>query len=184
MNSDNPRDDNAEANSPAKDSEHAPDARERVFLVIVDDSEELERALYFACRRAKRLGGRVALLYCEPPTEGNHFMGFMGIGERLEAEGREKAEQLMSDLSEKVHRWSGKMAIVLIEQDIEESLPQLLERENIMIIIQPMPMPMGKRGGQANHWATYLLEGGAAHLHIPVTMVPPTMTIEDINRLA
>ena len=39
------------------------DTREhRVFLVVVDDSEEMLVALRFACMRAKNTGGRVALL--------------------------------------------------------------------------------------------------------------------------
>ena len=31
---------------------------ERVFLVVVDESPEMRNALRYACRRAKRTGGR------------------------------------------------------------------------------------------------------------------------------
>ena len=34
----------------------------RVFLVVVDDTHELEQALYYACLRARGTGGRGALL--------------------------------------------------------------------------------------------------------------------------
>ena len=37
------------------------DDNHRVFLVVVDDSEEMLVALRFACMRAKSVGGRVAL---------------------------------------------------------------------------------------------------------------------------
>ena len=35
----------------------------KFFLVLVDESEELHQALYYACIRAKSAGLRVALLY-------------------------------------------------------------------------------------------------------------------------
>ena len=41
----------------------------RVFLVVVDESPEMPNALRYACRRAKRTGGRVAMLYVMPPPE-------------------------------------------------------------------------------------------------------------------
>ncbi|HET6196559.1 MAG TPA: universal stress protein, partial [Acetobacteraceae bacterium] len=41
--------------------------KDRVFLVVVDESPEMRNALHYACRRAKRTGGRVALLYVMPP---------------------------------------------------------------------------------------------------------------------
>ena len=54
----------------------APDAspaggelRERIFLVVVDETEEMKAALRFACRRALHTGGRVALFYAIEPPE-------------------------------------------------------------------------------------------------------------------
>ena len=38
--------------------------KQPVFLVVVDDSEEMHQALQFACGRARSVGGRVALMYC------------------------------------------------------------------------------------------------------------------------
>ena len=40
---------------------------ERVFLVVVDDSEEMHVALRFASRRAAATGGRVALFSALEP---------------------------------------------------------------------------------------------------------------------
>ena len=64
-----------------------------VFLVIVDDSEEMHQALQFACGRAEAVGGKVALLYCIAPSE---FEYFAGVGELMRAEAREAAEEKMS----------------------------------------------------------------------------------------
>ena len=37
--------------------------KQPVFLVVVDDSEEMHQALQFACGRARSLGGRVEFMY-------------------------------------------------------------------------------------------------------------------------
>ena len=54
-------------------SEPTSRAAARVFLVVVDESPELANALRYACRRAKRTGGRVAMLYVMDPPEGNQW---------------------------------------------------------------------------------------------------------------
>ena len=43
--------------------------KQPVFLVVVDDSEEMHQALQFACGRARSVGGHVALMYCVVPAE-------------------------------------------------------------------------------------------------------------------
>lgn len=50
-----------------------PKSDERVFLVVVDESPEMRNALRYACRRAKRTGGRVAMLYVMDPPEGQQW---------------------------------------------------------------------------------------------------------------
>ena len=54
-------------------SEQASRAGERVFLVVVDESPEMRNALHYACRRAKRTGGRVAMLYVMDPPEAQQW---------------------------------------------------------------------------------------------------------------
>ena len=41
----------------------------RVFLVVVDESEEYRLAVHYAARRAAHTGGRLALLYVIEPAE-------------------------------------------------------------------------------------------------------------------
>ena len=55
-------------------SEPSPEPQERTFLVVVDNSEELHVALRFASLRAKKTGGRVALLYVVEPAAFQHWM--------------------------------------------------------------------------------------------------------------
>ena len=68
-------------------------ARERIFLVVVDETEEMRVALRYAALRAFHTGGKVALLaVIEPPG----IQQFAAIEERMEEERREEAEQLLA----------------------------------------------------------------------------------------
>ena len=68
--------------------------KDPVFLVVVDDSEEMHQALQFACGRAKAVGGKVALMYCIAPAE---FEYWAGVGELMRQEAREAAEEIGPD---------------------------------------------------------------------------------------
>ena len=49
--------------------------RDRVFLVVVDDSAEREVALRYACLRVRKGGGRVALLRVVEPAGETEWAG-------------------------------------------------------------------------------------------------------------
>ena len=66
---------------------------ERVFLVVVDESPEMQKALRYACRRAKRTGGRVALLYVMEPPEGQQWGGVVDL---MRQEARQQAEEVIA----------------------------------------------------------------------------------------
>ena len=51
----------------------------RVFLVIVDESPELKVALRYACRRAAKSGGRVAMAYVMEPTDYQEWVGVSNL---------------------------------------------------------------------------------------------------------
>lgn len=60
-------------------------APDRVFLVVADDSAELEVALRYACRRARKTRGRVALLAVVEPGDYQHWMA---VGDLMKEEAR------------------------------------------------------------------------------------------------
>ena len=67
----------------------APTDRQRVFLVVVDDTEEMHVALRYACRRARHTGGRVALLHVIEPADPQPFRQ---VAELILAEQRAQAD--------------------------------------------------------------------------------------------
>ena len=65
----------------------------RVYLVIMDETEESSLALRFASRRATRTGGAVHLLALIPPQP---FVAFGGVQATIDEEARARAEALVT----------------------------------------------------------------------------------------
>ena len=63
--------------------------KELIFLVILDDTPEMNNALRYAAKRSARSDGRVALLYTFDTLEFSHWKAVEDIAE---AESREEAE--------------------------------------------------------------------------------------------
>jgi nucleotide-binding universal stress UspA family protein len=76
-----------------------PAAQPRIFLVVVDESEEMRVALRYAALRARRTGGHVALLYVIEPSD---LQQWMAVESLMREERREEAEALLQKLSGEV----------------------------------------------------------------------------------
>ena len=150
----------------------------RVFLVVIDDSEEVHQALYFACRRAKRLKGRIALLCCIRPAEFQHFAG---VGELMREEAREKAEELVRVSSERVNELTGETPMVYLREGEPgtEVINVINEHEDISILI----LGANTKGDSTGPLVSYLTNKGAAECQVPVTIVPGNLSEKDIDRL-
>lgn len=150
----------------------------RVFLVVVDDSEEMQVALRFACQRAKNTGGRVALFTTIEPSD---FVHWMGVGEIMREEAREEAELLVNDLSNSVVEISGQIpAIYVREGNPRDELMSLIEEEpSISILV--LGANTGSEG--PGPLVSYLVGKAAGKIGIPVTIVPGNLTDEQIDAL-
>lgn len=87
------------------------DKPQRVYLVIMDDTEEASRALRFAARRAVRTGGTVHILALVPKQE---FVVFGGIQATIEEEARERAEHLATTAAGSVTSESGLVPLIAV----------------------------------------------------------------------
>jgi hypothetical protein len=148
----------------------------RVFLVVVDESEEMNVALRFACLRAKSTGGRVALFRAIEPVDFQHWMG---VGELMREEKREEAENLLSRLSEEVVTMSDKIPVIYIREGAprDELLALLEEEPGISVLV--LAAGTGKEG--PGPLISYLAGKGAARLKIPMTIVPGNLSAEQID---
>lgn len=152
--------------------------KDRVFLVVVDDSEEMRVALHFACRRAMRTGGRVALLYVQEPADFQHWAA---VGDLMREEAREEAEGLMQKLSAEVQQWAGGFPVLYLrEGDRRAELVKLLDEEPTISVLV-LGASTGSKG--PGPLVTYMLGKGAPTLHVPMTIVPGSLSDEEIIAL-
>lgn len=151
---------------------------ERVFLCLVDESEEFDVALRFACNRANNTGGRVALAYIVAPAEFQHWVG---IGNLMEQEGREQAEEMVRVVGEVVQQRTGKMPIVYIRDGKpHDELVKLIDEERQIAVLVLGASISGNGPGPI---VTHIVNEMSGDFHVPITIVPGGMSEEDIDAI-
>ena len=151
----------------------------RTFLVVVDDTEEMELALRFACGRARNTGGRVALLFVVEPTDFQHWMA---VGDLMREEARNEGEQLLQKLAARVNELTGMLPILHVREGArrEELLKLIDEEPSISILV--LGASIDRRGpGPLVEALTGKFVG---RLRIPVTIVPGNLSDEDIDAIS
>ncbi len=152
---------------------------DRVFLVVVDETEEMKVALRFACLRARRTGGRVALLYVIEPAEFQHWMA---VGDLMREEARSEGEQLLQRLAAQVNELVGTIPVLYVrEGKVREELFKLLDEEpRISVLV--LGANTGTRG--PGPLVTALTGKMIGKLRVPITVVPGNLSDEEIDHVS
>lgn len=152
---------------------------QRVFLVVVDDSEEMAVALRFACQRARHTNGRVALFRAIEPIEFQHWMG---VGELMKQEAREAAEALVDKYSAQTVEISGKIPQIYIREGaIRDELLKLIDEEpSISILV----LAASTKSDNPGPLVSFLAARGASNLRIPITIVPGSLSDEAVDAVS
>ncbi len=156
------------------------DKRRHKWLVVVDDTTEVRLALRFAARRARNVGGRVTLLRVIQPNEEvqEHWLS---VAEQLREEAREAAEHLLSDIAQQVQQETGLVPELIIrEGNSKEELLKLIEADPAIriLVLAAAPGPSGP-----GPLVTALAGQMAGNMRVPVTVVPGSLTNEEIDEL-
>jgi nucleotide-binding universal stress UspA family protein len=154
----------------------------RKFLIVVDESQEVECALYYAASRVQRSSGSIIMLYVIDPGELQHWAGVRQV--QLEEE-TAKAKALFRLFRRKLAQ-AGFESIetedVIREGRVAEEVVKLIaEDEDIAILVLgssndaqgPGPLVASLAAGRAT--------GGFA---VPVTVVPGQLSLADLKALA
>jgi nucleotide-binding universal stress UspA family protein len=151
----------------------------RIFLVVVDDSEEMRVALRYASFRARHTGGRVALLYVIEPSD---LQQWMAVETLMREERREEAEAVLQRLATEVAELSGSMPVIYIREGRrrDELLALIDEEPGISILV--LAASAGSEG--PGPLITALTGKSITKLHVPVTVVPGSLTKEQIDAIA
>ncbi|WP_416897034.1 MAG: universal stress protein [Minwuia sp.] len=153
----------------------------RNFLVVVDDTPECRLAMRWAARRAMRLdggGGVVLLRVTEPPD----FQHWMGVGELMREEAREEAEQLLTNLAKELLEGTTLTPqFVIREGDLAEQVQSVIDDDkSIRILVLGASAESGGPGPLVKRFAGER----SGTLRIPVTVVPGTLSRDDVDMLS
>ena len=151
----------------------------RVFLVVVDESPELANALRYACRRAKRTGGRVAMLYVMDPPEGSQWGSVVDL---MRQEARQHAEEVVAKYAEIASSLTGQPPTIHIrEGKSREELVKLVgEDRSISVLV----LGSSKSGEGPGPLVTAFTGKLGAQLRIPLTIVPGALTEAEIDAIS
>jgi nucleotide-binding universal stress UspA family protein len=165
--------------APALPSEppHEEQPLERIFLVVVDETEEMKNALHFACRRALHTGGRVALFYALEPPEFQHWLGVERV---MQEEARQNAEQTLQDLAAKVQADTGKTPVLYLREGRRRDELMALIDEEPSISLLVLGMASDREG--PGPLVSYLVSQGQP-IRLPVTLVPGQLSKAEIDAL-
>lgn len=154
------------------------EAHERVFLVVVDDSPELRVALRYAALRARRTGGRVALLHVMEPLDRQHWAALESL---MREEKREEAEELVGRHADTVAALTGAPPVVHIREGKahDELLALIDEDPTISILVLAAAVSDTGPGPLIAALSSKLI----GRLRVPMTIVPGSLSDAQIDVL-
>lgn len=151
---------------------------ERIFLCVVDSTEECHKAIYFSVRRCLRAGGRVALLYCMEPVEFQHWMS---VEEKMRDEAREEAEGFLQQYALRVQELAGHTPILYVREGRSAEMIERLIVEEPRISILVLGAGTDRKG--PGPLVSSIAGKMSGQFPIPITIVPGNLTEEQIDAL-
>ena len=150
----------------------------RVYLVIMDETEEAHIALRFATRRANKTGGAVHLLALIPKQP---FVALGSIQATIEDEARSKATELLHIAAGDVMVEAGAMPeiSVISGEGVVVVRDYLADHPEVTALV----LGAAKDGGPGP-LVSHFTGPNAGKMPCPVFIVPGSLTEADIDRLS
>jgi len=158
------------------------DGHRRKFLVIVDESTEVDAALYFAASRCVHTSGSLVLLYVIQPQDFQHWMGVRQV--QLEEE-TNKAKALFRLMRRKLGLEgfeSVDVDEVIREGSLADQIREAIEEDEDIAILVLGAATDSKGPGPLV--STLAAGKTAGSFPIPITIVPGDLKVEDLRSLA
>jgi nucleotide-binding universal stress UspA family protein len=149
------------------------------LLVVVDETEECRRAVYFAARRAKRIGALVLLLVVISPNE---FQNWIGVGEVMQEEAEGEARVMLVRAAALVREITGADAeqVTRSGNKAEEIRTLIDEDEDILFLI----LAAGTGGEGPGPLVSNLAGKMSGTFPVPLVVVPGHLDDQEIDSLA
>ncbi|OYX66560.1 MAG: universal stress protein [Sphingomonadales bacterium 32-64-17] len=148
----------------------------RVYLAIVDETEESRVSLRFAARRAAKTGGLVQILALVPKQG---FNAFGGVQATIEEEARDRAEVLASSAAGELFDEMGKMPQIAVRTNEEGVISEYLAEHPEIAALVLGAAAEGAPGPLVSHFTAR-----SGSLPCPLFIVPGGMSPEDLERLS
>ncbi len=149
----------------------------RVYLVIVDETDEAHVALRFASRRAANTGGVVHLLALVPKQA---FNAFGGVQATIEEEARDRAEVLANSAAGELMHESGKMPQIAVRVgDGKTVINEYLKDHPEVAALVLGAAAEGPPGPLVAHFSA-----NAGSLQCPLFIIPGGLNAEEVSRLS
>lgn len=150
----------------------------RKFLAIVDETPECDRAVAYAAHRANSTNGSVVLLYVIEPGDFQHWLGVEQI---MREEAMHNAQSALNGYATKIRESIGiEPELVVREGKTVEEIHGLIEEDQDIAILV-LGSSNAKEGPGP---LVSSIAGKGAAFPIPVTVVPHSLTDEEIESLA
>jgi nucleotide-binding universal stress UspA family protein len=154
----------------------------RKFLLIVDESMEVESALYFAASRIQRSSGSIVMLYVIVPQEFQHWIN---VRQQQIEEETAKAKALFRLFRRKLNLagFEGVACEEIIREGAKaEEIRRLIDEDDdiALLVLGASNDP----AGPGPLVSTLAAGTTAGNFPIPITIVPGTLELADIQALA
>ena len=149
------------------------------FLVIIDESPECDRAVYYASRRAARTGaGMVMLLVIEPHDRHQQRLGVVDI---MKAEAQEAANALLVRFAARANGAAGiTPERVIRDGDKAQEILNLIDEDvDIAVLVVAAGIDIEGPGPLAGN-----IGKTAGAFPIPVAIVPGHLSDEELDALS
>ena len=147
----------------------------KVYLLVVDVTEDFSVAVEFASHFAKENGGHLALLHV---IDVDHFDHWSNIEERVKKEMREQAEAVIWEVAGRIVENTGILPMICIEEGVRS--------EVIVDTVNTYPeiclLILGGDTGSSNPGplVSYFSGKGMSRLRVPLLLVPSHLKCHDL----
>ena len=149
------------------------------YLVIIDESPECDRAVYYASRRAARTGASLVMLLVIEPHD--RHQQWLGVADIMKAEAHEAANQILDRFAARANGAAGitPERIIRDGEKSEQILKLIDEDEDIATLV--LAAAIGKEGPGP---LVSNLGKTAGTYPIPVAIVPGHLGDDELDALS
>ncbi|MDG5751260.1 universal stress protein [Qipengyuania sp. XHP0211] len=149
----------------------------RIYLVVMDETEEAKRALRFASLRAYKTGGTVHILALVPQQT---FNAFGGVQATIEQEARDRAEVMANSAAGNIFGEMGKMPTIAVRPGAPaDVIRKYIEEHGNIAALVLATSAEGNSGPLVNHFAAT-----AGNLPCPLYLIPGGISKDELDALA